>query len=43
MATFLVFSWLSFIGSIFFFRAFSLTFRGQTPGATPSCCSFSPR
>jgi hypothetical protein len=30
-ATFLVFSWLSFIGSIFFFRAFSLTFRGADP------------
>ncbi len=27
-ATFLVFSWLSFIGAIFFFRAFSLTFPG---------------
>ncbi len=28
LATFLVFSWLSFIGAIFFFRAFSLTFAG---------------
>jgi hypothetical protein len=28
LATFLVFSWLSFIGCIFFYRAFSLTFRG---------------
>ncbi len=28
LATFLVFSWLSFIGTIFFYRAFSLTFRG---------------
>ncbi len=28
VATFLVFSWLSFIGTIFFFRAFSLTFKG---------------
>lgn len=27
-ATFLVFGWLSFIGSIFFFRAFTLTFPG---------------
>jgi len=26
LATFLVFSWLSFIGAIFFFRAFTLTF-----------------
>ena len=31
LATFLVFSWLSFIGSIFFFRAFTLTFRGADP------------
>jgi hypothetical protein len=28
MATFVVFSWLSFVGAIFFYRAFSLTFRG---------------
>ncbi len=28
LATFLVFSWLSFIGSVFFFRAFTLTFPG---------------
>ncbi len=28
LATFLVFSWLSFIGTIFFYRAFSLTFAG---------------
>ncbi len=28
VATFLVFSWLSFIGAIFFFRAFTLTFAG---------------
>jgi hypothetical protein len=28
LACFLVFSWLSFIGSIFFFRAFTLTFAG---------------
>ena len=27
-ATFLVFSWLSFIGCVFFYRAFSLTFAG---------------
>jgi hypothetical protein len=27
-ATFLVFSWLSFIGSVFFYRAFTLTFPG---------------
>ena len=31
IGTFLVFSWLSFIGSVFFFRAFSLTFRGADP------------
>ena len=31
LATFLVFSWLSFIGAILFFRAFSLTFRGADP------------
>ncbi len=31
IGTFLVFSWLSWIGSIFFFRAFSLTFRGADP------------
>ena len=28
LATFLVFSWVSFVGAIFFYRAFSLTFRG---------------
>jgi ABC-type multidrug transport system fused ATPase/permease subunit len=28
LATFLVFSWLAFIGAVFFYRAFSLTFRG---------------
>ncbi len=28
IATFLVFSWLSFIGAIFFYRAFTLTFAG---------------
>lgn len=28
LAAFLVFSWLAFIGTIFFFRAFSLTFAG---------------
>ena len=28
LATFLVFSWLSFIGAIFFYRAFTLTFPG---------------
>jgi hypothetical protein len=29
LATFLVFSWLSWIGAIFFFKAFSLTFAGS--------------
>ncbi|MGP0108717.1 MAG: hypothetical protein ACLPR9_07620 [Acidimicrobiales bacterium] len=28
LATFLVFSWISFIGTIFFYRAFTLTFSG---------------
>ncbi len=28
LATFLVFSWLSFIGAVFFYRAFTLTFAG---------------
>jgi hypothetical protein len=31
LATFLVFSWLSFLGAVLFFRAFSLTFRGADP------------
>ncbi len=31
LACFLVFSWLSFIGSVCFFRAFTLTFRGADP------------
>jgi hypothetical protein len=29
LATFLVFSWLSWVGAIFFFKAFSLTFAGS--------------
>ncbi len=32
LATFLVFSWLSFLGSILFYRAFTLTFPGAVAG-----------
>jgi len=32
IATFLVFSWLSFLGTILFYRAFTLTFAGAPAG-----------
>ena len=42
IATFLVFSWFSFLGTVMFYRAFTLTFHGArapVTGATPSCSS----
>ena len=45
LATFLVFSWMSLLGTILFYRAFTITFPGDGPGhrATPTSCSSCPR